>query len=66
MPLMDRPPSGQTTPMVATFNQAASVKKDKRYALALTQTDGSSAVRVNNEACAGALVEDDNKDNRFT
>jgi hypothetical protein len=64
-PLMERPSSGETTPVVATFSPGASVRKDKRYALVLRQQAGSPSVQTNLEGCGGTLFEDDDLDNIF-
>lgn len=58
-PLFDRPPDNQTTPVVATFDPGAPVRKGKRYALVLTQTNGAPSVQLNLDGCGGALFEDD-------
>jgi hypothetical protein len=62
---MDRPPSGQTTPVVATFSTPAPVKKGKRYALVLTKTSGAPSVQTSLDGCPGAIFEDDLQENVF-
>jgi hypothetical protein len=64
-PLMERPPSGETTPVVATFSPGASVRKDKHYALVLRQQAGSPSVQTSLKGCGGTLFEDDDLDNIF-
>ena len=54
----DRPPTGQTTPVVATF-ASAPVKKKKVYALVLTETGGSPMVQLNLDGCGGTLFDGD-------